>query len=156
MDNEFEKLFYPRRKHPRLKEYDYATDNYYFVTICTHEKACIFGGPEHLNSLGVIAYEAFHQIPIHTKNAWVDKWVVMPNHVHAILILQDCDTALPTIVGQYKSFVSKEIHKIRPNIKVWQTSFYENVIRNQKRYEEIWNYIEGNPLKWAEDRFYVN
>ena len=145
---------FPQRKHPRLPYYDYATPGYYFVTICTHEKRCIFGPPARLNALGQIADAAFGEISKHFPQVQVHKYVVMPNHVHAILILQPGTTGLSTVVGSYKSSVTKKIHAIDPKITVWQTSFHDHVIRNQPGYEKIWSYIETNPLKWEDDCFY--
>ena len=87
----------------------------------------------------------------------IDKYVVMPNHVHAIVVIEDKDRSadLCTIIGQYKMSVTKRIRKIAPGREVWQRSFHDHVIRNQQAYEKIWLYIEGNPLKWEDDCFYV-
>lgn len=144
----------PQRKHPRLCYYDYSTPGYYFVTICTHEKRCIFGSPMHLNQLGRIADAAFGEISEHFPNVQVDKYVVMPNHVHAIIVLPPGTAGLSSIVGSYKSYVTKRIHAANPNMPVWQTSFHDHVIRSQQGYEKIWYYIDSNPLKWEDDCFY--
>ena len=90
---------FPTRKHPRLKQYDYATPNYYFITICTKNKACIFGSPEKLNRCGKIAEDGILNIEKHFVNIKVDKYVVMPNHVHLILILLPGSAGVPVIVG---------------------------------------------------------
>ena len=145
---------FPNRKNPRLKQYDYATENYYFVTICTGEKKCIFGSPNHLNTFGKFSKEGLQLIETHFPTVKVDKFVVMPNHIHAIIILSADYVKLTTVVGSYKSYVTKKIHQIDPHIKVWQASFHDHVIRNQQAYEKIWNYIEYNPMKWEEDCFY--
>ena len=146
---------FPVRKHPRLASYDYSKPNYYFVTICTHEKKCMFGTPHRLNWKGKIAEEGLMQIPKHFPSVFVDKFVVMPNHVHGIIVLQDSGADVPTVVGQYKAFVTKQIRKREPDVQIWQTSFHDHVIRSQEKYEKIWNYIEGNPAKWCEDCFFV-
>ena len=78
----------------------------------------------------------------------------MPNHIHAIIAVNQAGTELPLVVGQYKAFVTKQIHLINPAIKVWQTSFHDHVIRNQADYLRIWQYIDTNPLKWEEDCFF--
>ena len=87
----------------------------------------------------------------------VDKYVVMPNHVHVILIADEADEQIPitSVVGQYKMAVTKMVRKLNPGKKVWQRSFHDHVIRSQKSYEKIWNYIEDNPRKWEEDCFYM-
>ena len=156
MTDDYGQLFYPKRKHPRLKYYDYTNANYYFVTICTYQRQKIFGQPNRLNGLGNIAANGFAELFKHFSLISVDKFVVMPNHVHIILVLQDGSSSLTNIIGQYKSYVTREIHKKYSNIQVWQTSFHEHIIRNQKSYENIWNYIDGNPLKWKEDCFYTD
>ncbi len=145
---------FPIRKHPRLKNYDYATPNYYFVTICTHQKKCIFWNRDKVNRFGQIAEEKLLQIPNHYSNIAVDKYVIMPNHMHAILVLENSTNSLPKAIGQYKASVTRKIRKIDPKIIVWQTSFHDHIIRNECGYQKIWNYIDTNPAKWKEDCFY--
>ena len=143
------------RKSPRIPNYDYSTENYYFITICTYEKRCIFGNTSELNLFGKIAREQICELSSHYESVKVDKYVVMPNHIHLILVLENgnADKA-EQIIAQYKSGVSRQIHKIAPNLQVWQRSFHDHIIRNQKRYEKIWMYIETNPLRWEKDCFY--
>ena len=154
MTGQEEKIRFPSRKNPRLKGFDYSSVNYYFITICTRNKQCLFGLSGNLTPLGKLAEQGLQQIPLHFPEIRVDKYVVMPNHVHAILILKPGTTGLSTVVGSYKSSVTKQIHAINPKITVWQTSFHDHVIRNQPGYEKIWSYIETNPLKWEDDCFY--
>lgn len=145
----------PHRKSPRLKEYDYRTPNYYFVTICTYEKKCIFGEPEKMNDIGKIAKDGFQMIEDAFSGVTVDISIVMPNHVHAIIVLTDDSHNLSAIVGSYKSYVTRKIHAQYPNQKVWQISFHEHIIRDRKGYEKIWEYIAYNSLKWKDDCFYT-
>ena len=79
----------------------------------------------------------------------------MPNHVHAIIVLTDDKTKLSDVVCSYKSYVTKKIHELQPDMKVWQSSFHDHVIRNQQSYEKIWLYIEGNPMNWDKDCFFA-
>ncbi|MGN0978319.1 MAG: transposase [Faecousia sp.] len=146
---------YPSRKNPRLKQHDYALPNYYFVTICSWNKVCCFGRPGDLNRYGKIAEQGLLEIETHFSNVKVDKFVVMPNHVHAIIVLQGNDTDLSTVIGQYKSFVSRQIHVTEPGQRVWQTSYHDHVIRDQKGYERIWLYIDSNPANWEKDCFFA-
>ena len=139
------------RKNPRLRDYNYCTPNYYFITICTHEKKWLFGKPGTRNTYGDIAYSGLVEICRHFSGVFVDKAVIMPNHIHAIIVLTGNDVHLSDVIGQYKAFVTKSIHRIMPNIPVWQTSFHDHVIRSQQSYEKIWSYIETNPIKWQED-----
>ena len=146
---------FPVRRHPRLKHYDYSTPNYYFVTICTKDKKCLFGEAGQLNPLGQIARDRLLELSMHFPDISVDKYVVMPNHVHAIVILHQQNVQLTTVIGQYKAAVTKQARFLFPGIDIWQTSFHDHVIRNQVSYEKIWLYIEGNPAKWEEDCFYI-
>ena len=146
---------FPNRKNPRLENYDYSTPNYYFVTICTKNKSCIFGTITHPNSYGEIAEQGLLEIPAHFPNVEIDKYIVMPNHIHAIIVLQKGAKNLSTIIGQYKSYVTRCIHRENPKLEIWQTSFHDHVIRNQNSYEHIWNYIDGNRQKWQEDCYFT-
>ncbi len=147
---------FPIENYPRLKNYDYSTENYYFVTICTADKKHLFWDRGKLSAMGQIAKEELEKIPEHYNMVAVDKYVVMPNHIHAILII-GCGRqsgkmpTLSSVVGSYKSGVSRRIHQLNPMVSVWQKSFYDSVIRNDPMYREIWNYIEGNPMEWESD-----
>lgn len=146
------------RKCPRIPNYDYSKANYYFVTICTDGKKCNFADPMHLNPFGKVAEQCLCQIPVIFQGISVDKYVVMPNHVHAIIIIDDTSkksASLTTVIGQYKSAVSRRIHEAAPGLKIWQRSFHDHIIRSEKQYEKIWNYIEGNPQCWNKDCFYI-
>ena len=146
---------FPSRKNPRIRHYDYSRPNYYFVTICTHDKACIFGDAGAPNLYGKIAEQGLWEIENHFAHVVLDKYVIMPNHVHAILILKEGAENLSVILGQYKSYVTRQIHLREPERTVWQTSFHDHVIRDQKGYEKIWLYIESNPVNWQKDCFYI-
>ena len=146
---------FPKRKSPRIPGYDYATPNYYFVTICTWEKQCIFWTNGKLNPLGRIAYDAAVRIQEHFPGNWADCFVGMPNHIHMILVVEQGGTDATVVVGQYKSRISKEIHKLDPMLKVWQSSFHDHAIRNDRQYQHIRAYIETNPMRWEKDCFYV-
>ena len=137
-----------------MKTYDYTAPNYYFITICTWEKRHLFGKAGLLNPCGQIALDGIQKIPCHFPQASVEKAVVMPNHVHMILDLQADGASISTIVGQYKSYVSRCIRQLRPVEKIWQSSFHDHVIRSQQSYERIWLYIHANPDNWEKDCFY--
>ena len=144
---------FPNRKSPRIRHYDYSTPNYYFVTICTWNKRCLFGSSHHLNTYGKIAEQGIHEMVTHFPTIKINKFVVMPNHIHAIIVLNG-NVNLPTIIGLYKSYVTKQIHQYEPTLKIWQSSFHDHVIRNQAAYEKIWLYIESNPDNWNMDCFF--
>lgn len=146
----------PKRKLPRLSNFDYSSENYYYVTICTHNSEKLFGMPNQLTVYGKIAEKHILNIANHYEGISLDKYVIMPNHIHAIIVI-GCDPeaersrpfpTLHTILGLYKSGVSREIHQISPQLKVWQKSFFDKIIRNQEAYLEVYRYIEENPIKW--------
>ena len=111
----------PKRKATRIRAYNYASRNYYFITICTYEKKCIFGKTGELNQYGKIAEECLQNISEIYPGVSVDKYVVMPNHIHGIVVIDtQYGPSLTKIIGQYKMAVTKKIHKKDPNQNVWQ------------------------------------
>ena len=151
-----ENMNHPERKPNRIPQYDYSTPNYYFITICTHNRNCLFGTVENLNGFGQIAAEVLLEIPKHFPHASVDKFIVMPNHIHAIIVLRDTPVpqrqSLSVILGQYKATVSKRIHRSMPDKQIWQKSYYDRVIRNEQNYRDAWRYIDENPVRWYVNR----
>ena len=158
----------PKRKRNRLTEYDYSTPNTYFITICTENRANLFwedakaiiDRPENvpLTNLGIIVRQSIYDIPTHYPAITVNHAVVMPNHIHLLLqIHTDADgrpmvaPTIATVINQTKGVISK-----KAGFSVWQKGFYDHVIRSEQDYLEIWNYIEGNPGKWAEDKLYIS
>jgi len=149
----------PKRKKNRLTEYSYDAPNAYFITICTNGRVPLFWvreEPGALTEYGKIVDEAIRSIPVYYPVVSLDRYVVMPNHVHLLLqIHSDPDghpIAAPTVsqmVNQFKGTVSKKI-----GFSPWQKGFYDHVIRGETDYREIWKYIEENPLKWSEDQLY--
>ena len=147
----------PKRKSARIVNYDYSSPNFYFITICTYNKCCIFGKPGNLNYEGLIAEEYLKRISDFYPQVILDKYVVMPNHIHAILMLEAKEDKRPNIshvIGQYKMAVTRKIHENKPELTVWQRSFHDHIIRNEADYLKIWEYIENNPARWKEDCFY--
>lgn len=145
---------YPKRTPTRIPGYDYSQANYYFVTICTHDKQWLFGDRRGLNQWGMAAWNQILQIESHYSDVRIVKSVVMPNHVHMIVAI-GCDiqrverTDLGTVVGQFKAGVSRVIHQQDPNRIVWQRSFHDHGIRCREDFENTWLYIENNPAKWG-------
>ena len=160
------------RKLPRLKLYDYSTPGAYFITICVHNKECIFGhiapgnivGDAHMHysPIGKIAYECMCNIESHYDNIKIDKWVIMPNHVHMLIRITERINPFPTakydipnVVGKYKAAVTRSARKfLAYDNQLWQSSFYDHIVRNDTDYQMIWQYISGNPSKWLDDCFY--
>ena len=158
---------HPKRKPNRLADYDYSQPNAYFITICTKNKEQLFwekvgasiARPEQINlsAYGKIVEEAIINISTHYPMITVDNYVIMPNHIHLLLQIQTDHNGramlAPTIsvvVQQMKGYITKKI-----GTSIWQKLFHDHVVRGEKDYLKIWNYIEGNPSKWEEDCFYV-
>ena len=154
----------PKRKLIRIEDYDYSTPGVYFITVCTANREKIFWDgvgadiirPENvpLSIAGKIMEQGILQISEHYENVSVYKYCVMPYHIHFILRIEsDIDgriisaPTVSTVVGSMKRWVSKQIGR-----SIWQKSFYDHGIRNQQDYDEIWEYIENNPLKYALNR----
>lgn len=154
----------PKRKQIRIKDYDYSAPGAYFVTICTKNRAQILWEtvgadiirPQDvsLSVVGKIVEQGVLQISNHYDYIAVDKFCIMPNHVHLILVIQNNEDGrmisaptVSTVVGLMKRWVSKQIGR-----SIWQKSFHEHGIRNQQDYDEIWEYIENNPLKYMQKR----
>jgi len=159
----------PVRKKNRLENYDYSSNNCYFVTICTKNMICCLGNVVDdemlLNTFGKIVQNQLLWLEKQYPYILVDEWVIMPNHVHAIITidnslvgngrdrsLQVKIKSLPEIVGAFKTTSSKMIHEIGFYGFEWQKSFYDHIIRNEKSLEQIRNYILENPEKWDEGR----
>ncbi|MBQ8237742.1 MAG: transposase [Oscillospiraceae bacterium] len=158
----------PKRKPNRLVNYDYSSNGAYFVTICTHQRSKILGdivgdGLPVLKRCGIIAEEIIRMIPEKYPCVKVDKFVVMPNHIHTILLfMNEIGTGNPSstlgnVIGWYKYQVTKRINDGREYQKerVFQRSYHDHIIRGEMDYRKIWEYIDTNPIRWAEDCFYV-
>ena len=158
----------PARKRNRLPEYDYSAPNAYFITICTNHRQKLFWNNANtvvgnikqisLNGLGIIVRQCIEDIPKFYPAVSVDHYVIMPNHVHLLLqIHPDSDgqpvstASISTVVRMMKGAVSRQA-----GFPVWQKGYYDHVIRNDKDYQETWQYIEGNPGKWMEDELYFS
>ena len=162
----------PYRKHPRLSEYDYASAGVYFVTVCTQGKKhllCRIDPPAvgrglapavvRLSKAGLIVKQELFALEQRFENLTVDKYVIMPNHVHVILILDGSAGASPRptvsdIICAWKSLSSLRCKRNGIKEKLWQTSFHDHIIRDENDYLARWRYIDSNPAKWAEDEYY--
>ena len=154
------------RKIVRLQEYDYGQNGAYFVTVCTHKRKNLFGdvGAD-LVSARTVA-EEFEKTLASFPGVSSPKYVVMPNHFHGIIMIDRADTrSAPTLMDIMRAFKSASTVAYTRLVKageatpfegkLWQRSFYDHVIRNERDYLETWRYIDENPLKWQLDRFYV-
>jgi REP element-mobilizing transposase RayT len=166
-----------KRRSIRLPEYDYSQGGAYYITICTQDRKCLFGeiadGQMKLNPYGEIADQCWRAIPQHFANVLLGEYVIMPNHIHGTIIITEPPVgtrhavslpsralfgkpqigSLSTIIRSYKSAVTRQINLIRAKNEpaIWQGRFYEHVIRNDKSYDKIKQYIIENHLYWAQD-----
>jgi len=172
------------RRSIRIPGYDYSQAGAYFITMVTHGGACSFGGvvdgEVRLSDFGLIADECWRLIPEHFPAVELSAYVVMPNHVHGIIILHDRDGrgtpdnhstgtiyrartpveqfqkptvgSIPTIIRTYKAAVTRRIGRELNFINIWQRNYYEHIIRSDDEHARIHQYIESNPANWATDR----
>jgi REP element-mobilizing transposase RayT len=152
------------RRSIRLKGYNYAQSGAYFVTICTWQRQGLFGEitnkEMHLNIYGEIIQRYWGSLPEHQDDLELDEFIVMPNHVHGIIVLIDNPSCkkrhgLPEIIRGFKTFSARRINKIRrlSGVPVWQRGYYEHIIRNEKSLMAIREYIINNPLSWEKDQY---
>ncbi|MBP3372730.1 MAG: transposase [Clostridia bacterium] len=159
-----------KRKPNRLQNYDYSNSGYYFVTVCTYEKRMLLSqivgqglapAENRLTEYGKIVQEELLALENRYANVRIDQFVVMPNHIHAIVVLQNDSAAgaspcptLSDVVCVFKSIATRRCRPAGFKGKFFQTSYYDHIIREREDYEKIWEYIEYNPIKWNDDRFY--
>ena len=174
----FKQLY--RVESARLPGRDYAAAGWYFVTICTRERRRFFGDvvdeKVYLSAMGHIAHRCWEDIPRHFSNAYLDVFVLMPNHLHAIVVIEDtrrdiasrrdvaCNVSTPmaeispgpeslsVIVRSYKSAVSRLCHVNGHRDFAWQPRFYDHIIRDERSLHDLREYIINNPLKWELDK----
>ena len=169
MSNEKE---FPERKSTRLKNFDYSTTGAYFITLCTLNRqrmlSRIVGGdvldaPQGVELLpyGKVADKYIKEINSHSDVVTVEKYVIMPNHIHIMLFVNESGasrTSPPTrqhsavsqFVSTLKRFCNKEYGK-----NIWQRHYYDHIIRNRDDYDEHIKYIHENPIRWYYDDLYV-
>jgi len=154
------------RRSIRLKGYDYSRAGACFITICTRARECILGdmvgGEIRLNEYGTIVRDERLILPNRYPNTELDAFIVMPNHIHAIIVIHHVvrndakhprTMLIPKIVGYVKMNSAKRINRSRgtPGARVWQRNYHEHVVRNDADLARIRKYIDGNPCKWHMD-----
>lgn len=179
-----ERNFHNRRSI-RLKGYDYAKSGAYFVTICCKDQQCFLGRIENqeikFTTIGKIVKMNWENIPCYFKNVTLDEYVIMPNHLHGVIVINDDDcggigrgevtSPLPSpkspqriqkptlgqIIAYFKYQSTKYVNQLRktPGIKLWQRNYYEHIIHSKNDINRIRKYIIENPLKWRVDKFKI-
>ena len=162
----------PQRKPNRLAHFDYNTAGAYFITVCTQSRKSILGkivgggafdAPTvQLTSAGKTVQQ-YIESGNHIPGVSVDKYVIMPNHIHLILLVDQAaadgmlkasspaNAVIPHFVSTFKRFCHRDVGE-----KFFQRSYHDHVIRDEADYQKIWQYIDSNPVRWQEDCFYVS
>ena len=172
-----------KRKSIRLKGYDYSRAGMYFITICTYNRECLFGEIVNeeiiLNEYGRIVEKEILKTEEIRKNIKIDKFVIMPNHIHLIIeIIMDDEKQIidknkeikeeskklkspsdniGAVVRAIKSQVTANINKKRNSkgMQIWHRNYYDNIIRNEEMYLKVSEYIENNPRLWENDKYFI-
>lgn len=156
-----------KRKSIRLKQYNYANEGLYFVTICIQNRECICGsiedGEMKLNNIGIMFEKEWRKLEDRFQQVKIKEYILMPNHFHGIVSIEESDTKLVpvklgNIIGAYKSITTKnyvqniELLNWKPfERSLWQRNYYEHIIRDNNELCKIQEYILNNPLKWDSD-----
>jgi REP element-mobilizing transposase RayT len=171
------------RRSIRLAGYDYASPGAYFITLCTQDRVHLFGevvdGVVQLSPYGRVAATYWEHIPQHFPHVALGAWVIMPNHMHGLLIItgdEERAEAAPTrpedgevspqfrapesgslgaIIGNYKSITTRRINLMRhtPGTRVWLRNYWESTLRSEEAVACVTRYITNNPARWSQDRF---
>ena len=161
----------PERKEIRLRNYDYGTAGVYFITICSNNRECTFGSVVQgsvfqeptvcLSELGETIRDNINLISIAYPNLEIAKSVIMPNHLHLLLLVREGVQAdgqalnkmlIPKVIQSFKASVSRQTKAQKP---VWQNRFYDHVVRDEQEFQRIWSYIDNNPASWLDDCYYA-
>ena len=157
------------RKPIRLKAYDYSSNGAYFLTLCTKNKAFLFGhivgpgvpdGPTvRLSPLGETVQHRLEEMDQTYADLHLDHYVIMPNHIHLLLVLDappgpsgtpaPTNAKIPMFISTLKRLTNREA-----GMDLWQRSYHDHIIRNDADYLEHLQYIDTNPARWAEDEYY--
>ena len=172
------------RKHIRLTDWDYRSEGIYFITICCRDRQPLLGRISDdkmiLSDIGLIASQYWVEIPDHFPHVKIDEFVVMPNHIHGIIILdyslvgprhgvalqstigqksnqnisqfsKPVKNSVSVIINQYKSSVKRWCNKNGLDHFQWQSRFYDQILHNENSVNNIREYIYYNPKKWVDD-----
>jgi len=170
---------YPERKSPRLKDFDYSQAGAYFVTICTFQRVHRFGtvldGRMQLSALGELVDSELANLPTYWDSVVLDSFVIMPNHLHAIIVLgelrpessapvpnSDAQKRVPTlgrVVGNFKGGVTRLARERGllddGSCQLWQGRYHDHIIRSESALVQIQAYIAENPLRWVQDSLFT-
>ena len=159
---------FPQRKRNRLKSFDYNSHATYFLTICSENKACIFGKviwegeyqkPRvQLSEIGRIV-EKYIDSSDKITGVQIENYVIMPNHIHILVDVANTTqkgidkqhAVVPSVVGAIKRLTNREVGR-----NIFQRSYYDHIITTQREYDNAWDYIDGNPAEWLRDKYHMS
>jgi putative transposase len=167
---------YPQRRSVRLRGFDYASSGAYFITICAHHREQKFGRIENglvrLNDLGRLTEKLWHEIPNHFPSVFLDTFIVMPDHLHGILLIDNWRTgtacraptpesyqapasgSISTVIRSFKSAVTRNARAQNDHVHeyevMFQRGFFETVVTSRSQHQQIRDYILSNPTRWSE------
>jgi REP element-mobilizing transposase RayT len=168
------------RRSIRLRGYDYSKEGVYFLTLCTKDRACLFGdiadGKMRLNKAGEIVKKCWNDIPSHFQHVSLDEFIIMPNHIHGIVFVgansyspphMDQNTGkegfspkrgtaktIGSVVRGFKIGVTKWMRFNTSIHDAWQRNYWEHIVRNEEELNSIREYIQYNPAQWISDKLY--
>jgi putative transposase len=177
-----------RVESTRLRGFDYAKNGAYFITIITKNRICLFGEITHcgavetglrpvsitdptvtisfdilipkmiISDAGKIVSDCWYDLPKHYNNIILDEFILMPNHIHGIIKIQNRNDGnikhgLSEFMRAFKSFSSRRINEINGRVKneIWQSRFYDHVIRSEDELSRIQIYIRNNVFNWRNE-----
>ena len=163
----------PKRKPTRLNGYDYSSSGAYFVTVCVKKRERLLGeivgcgdfdAPQMiLSEYGLVLDKYINYMSKKYAHVSVNKYVIMPNHFHMILCISDyahvktgaSETAAPynNVISKFVSLLKRYCNREYEN-NIWQHSFHDHIIRGERDYREIREYIDTNVIRWKKDTFY--
>ena len=164
---------FSHRRSVRLAGYNYAGPGTVFVTLCTFDRRCLFGAiaaeTMHCTAIGTIASEAWATTLVMRPELLDHGWIIMPNHMHAMVTLVTGNSEHPSagdfgkrqkgsvasIIAGYKAAVTRQARELTGNgdLCVWQRGFHDHVVRDEQRFDAIAAYIAENPKRWSEDKY---
>ena len=168
-------LYDRRRRSIRLKDYDYAQAGMYFVTICVQHRLCVLceirDGVRELSPAGLMVEQKWLDVPCRFPVTELGPFVIMPNHIHGVIMInaphpdetpiEEKQVSLGSVIHWFKTgttydYITGVKHHGWPSFdqRLWQRNYWEHIVRNEKDFERIARYIEGNPASWNEDRMH--
>jgi len=157
----------PTRKLPRMKGFDYSREAIYFATICSHEHKHIFGKVSQIEKnnvfipsrIGELVEENYHRLPERFPEFELIHFSLLPNHLHFLTMKKETEhsdvNSLSDLIGAFKSLSDRAVRNEMSVIRIWQKSFHDHIIRNERDFLTHWLYIEENLNRWGEDKYFA-